>query len=155
MQDELIFKPISEEELDEVERIEKESFSEAWSRDAFLDAIGSKFHRIYCLKQKDCESERLLGYIGWTSVAGEAEITNVAIDGKFRRRGYGAVLMERALSALEGEGNDKVFLEVRAGNVPAVGLYEKFGFREIGIRKNFYRFPTEDARLMVKILKNQ
>ena len=147
-----IFEPLSETDVDEVERIEKESFSESWSRDAFTDAIGNEFHRIFCLKRKGEGENELLGYIGWAVVYGEAEITNVAIDKKFRGHGYGNVLMEKAIAVIEKEDNKNVFLEVRAGNKPAIGLYDKFGFKEIGVRKNFYRFPTEDALVMMKTI---
>ena len=148
--DNWIFTALSEKDIDEVERIEKESFSEPWSRDAFEDATDNGFHRIYCLKLGTENADITVAYIGWAVVSGEAEITNVAVDAKFRGKGCGNELMKHAMAAFEKEGVEKIFLEVRAGNAPAIGLYEKFGFRGIGVRKNFYRFPTEDAIVMMK-----
>ena len=77
-------------------------------------------------------------------VCGEAEITNIAVAGSHRRRGIGGMLLE----AIIGTGAERVLLDVRASNMAARGLYEKYGFRVDGIRRGFYAKPREDAVLM-------
>lgn len=158
---------LTNEDIPTVARIEKETFSEAWSENAFAEAVGSTWHRFYCLKIRGIkqdgaasgdmpESEWILaGYIGYAVSPPEAEITNVAVDIKFRGQGYGNVLMKEALGLMKQEGIETVFLEVRAGNVPAIGLYTKYEFEKIGVRKKFYRFPDEDAIVMMRALNNK
>lgn len=124
---------------------EKACFSVPWSEETvssemrketntFLGAFG--------------EEDRLLGYIGWQSVAPEADIFNVAVLPDARRNGIGDALVSE-MTAMARENGIFVFnLEVRASNLGAIGLYEKQGFVFCGIRKNYYTEPNENALLM-------
>ncbi len=134
-------KPKTEEPAGEIEQ----PLSEKTSCNGDEISLGSR-------KDGLAEECLLVGYIGFTSVLDEAEITNVAIDKSFRGLGYGSVLMEKLLEIISKEEISRVFLEVRVGNEAAKGLYKKHGFEKIGVRKNFYRFPTEDAIVMMKML---
>jgi [ribosomal protein S18]-alanine N-acetyltransferase len=84
---------------------------------------------------------QLAGFLVWRDIAGESEILNLAVDPSFRRRGIAAAL----LAALPPQ---RVFLEVRASNLPARRLYEKAGFRAISVRRAYYHDPPEDGIVM-------
>lgn len=142
----LSFTLIKSEDVDRVAEMEKESYSEPWSRNAFNDAVDSDFHEIYCLWKDD----EIIGYIGYTPVQIEAEVTNVTIDKSMRGKGYGSLLLENALQKMKEKGVVNVYLEVRVSNEAAIRLYKKHGFEILGIRKKFYRFPDEDAYVMKK-----
>lgn len=88
------------------------------------------------------------GFICGRSVAGEAEVLRLAVAGPWRRRGVAAGLLAHSLDFLARAGAARVFLEVRAANAPARALYEKFGFRQAGLRKNYYAAPKDHAVVM-------
>ena len=83
-------------------------------------------------------------------MAGEGEISNVAVAEKFRRRGIGRKLMEYMLKEAPSFGIGDLTLEVRVSNAPAISLYESLGFHKEGVRPGFYEKPKEDALIMWK-----
>ena len=92
----------------------------------------------------------VLGYVGMMYVLDEGYISNVATDLPWRRQGIADALIGRLCAICEGLRLSFVSLEVRAGNAPAVALYEKHGFAPVGLRKNYYERPREDAVIMTK-----
>lgn len=91
---------------------------------------------------------RIVGFVGVTGIPPEWEITNVAVRGEYQAQGIASSLLaELARSAVE-YGVEEIFLEVRITNQSAIRLYQKFGFDRIGVRKNYYHDPTEDAMIM-------
>jgi ribosomal-protein-alanine N-acetyltransferase len=94
----------------------------------------------------------VLGYIGSQSVLGESDMMNVAVHPDHRRRGIGEMLVNALSRDLKERGNVCLTLEVRDSNVPAIALYEKLGFTQVGLRKNYYRNPKEDALILRKSL---
>lgn len=144
--EEITIRPMTEEDLEQVETIERESFSVPWSFDAFKSAMALP-HTIYLVA---CAGREILGYCGMYISLDEGEIPNVAVRPDARNRRVG----ERMLSELLRRGADRgvasVFLEVRAGNEPARKLYARLGFEAAGVRKNFYEKPVEDAVIMWK-----
>ena len=88
-------------------------------------------------------------YGGMLTVLDEGQITNVAVDPIHRRKGYGRKIVSALLDYAEKNGIVSVSLEVRESNEAAIALYESFGFCRRGLRKNFYRDPTESAIVMV------
>ena len=98
------------------------------------------------------EDETVLGFAGVHIIAGEGYITNIAVRESARRRGIGKILLERIIDICRDKCT-LVTLEVRKSNAPAISLYEKLGFETLGIRKNFYEKPTEDAVIMTLYLK--
>ncbi|MGN0319564.1 MAG: ribosomal protein S18-alanine N-acetyltransferase, partial [Lachnospira sp.] len=126
--------------------IEKQIFSIPWSQKSFEDACQSE-DNIYLV----CEMNgQIAGYCGLWTVLGEGNITNMAVSGGFRRLGIAEALMKE----MEKRGMSKnvvtYFLEVRKSNEAAVNLYKKMGYVQIGVRKNFYEKPVEDALVMSK-----
>lgn len=146
----MMIKLLEPEMVTQVAVLEKESFSEPWSEQAFLDTINSKNARVYCLFTEDM----FIGYAGVSFCMDEGEITNVAIVKEQRGKGYGKKLMEGTIEAEKLRGVTKLFLEVRESNDNAIRLYKSVGFKATGIRKNFYAKPVENAVLMERLEDN-
>ena len=141
-----VIRPMTEEDTFAVSQIEQGIFSLPWSQKSFADAC-SNADNVYLV----CETDGVIaGYCGMWTVLGEGNITNMAVSPDYRRRGIAQILMQ----AMEEYGEDKkvtsYFLEVRQSNAPAIALYEKMGYKNIGIRKRFYEKPVEDAVIMTK-----
>ena len=83
-------------------------------------------------------------------VLDEGYISNVAVSPEYRRQGIADALIERLCIICRGLELSFVTLEVRAGNMPAIALYEKHGFHRVGLRRNYYERPREDALIMTK-----
>lgn len=94
-----------------------------------------------------------MGYIIFWLIQDEAQISNFAIHPDFRGRGLGEEVLSRILELIQKRGGKEVILEVRPTNMPARMLYAKFGFKVVGIRKQYYNLPREDAMLMAKVLQ--
>lgn len=107
--------------------------------------LDQKFLKIF-------ENELEVGTIEYTLAADEAQIIDILICPEYRSQGYGTKLLHEFLAMLEPKYS-YVILEVRETNLVAIALYEKFGFVQIDIRKNYYKDPVENALLMKKILK--
>ena len=147
MEKDLCIKQMTTEDLDAVSSVEKAVFSMPWTKDGFaaaLDMAGSNY-----LVAIDDENN-LVGYCGYYSVLDEAEITNVAIAPPYRKKGYAKAMLLKLLEQAKQNGIKTVVLEVRFSNADAIGLYEKLGFCKLGIRKNFYELPKEDAIIMLQ-----
>ena len=85
------------------------------------------------------------GLAAFQLAAGEASLNTLAVAPAVRRRGVGEALLRAALASLRAQGAQFCFLEVRAGNRPALALYQKLGFARVGVRKGFYHCPPEDG----------
>lgn len=139
---------MQEEDLDAAAAIEQTLFSKPWSRESLAGAIKMQGN-LYLSAFWDGQ---LAGYCGMWRSFEEGNITNVAVAEPFRRRGIAVGMLTRLMEMAGEEGVSRFFLEVRAGNQPALRLYEGLGFSSIGIRKNFYECPAEDAVIMEKTL---
>ena len=139
-------RPMTEEDLPQVETIEQESFSMPWSLDAFRSTI-LREDTIYLAA---CREKEILGYCGMYVSFDEGEIPNVAVKVACRNQGIGESMLTVLLERAANSGVTSVFLEVRESNQAARRLYEKLGFEEAGIRKNFYEKPRENAVIMWK-----
>ncbi len=117
-----------------------------WSRSAFLEMI-TKEDAAYYVAELD---GTIVGGCGVLLIAGEGNITNVAVDMALRNRGIGTRMLRYLIGEGEQKGLSAFTLEVRAGNAAAIHVYEKLGFRSEGIRPNFYEKPVEDAVIMWK-----
>lgn len=135
-----------EEDLEQVCAIENQIFSKPWSESDFLSSIRNPQH-IYLVAE---DKGTIMGYCGMWGIAGEGQITNVAVDPSFRRQGVAKRLFHVFLERGEQDGLTAFTLEVRTSNLPAIQLYRKFGFEDAGIRKDFYEAPKEDALIMWK-----
>ena len=131
---EIIYRLMSEGDIKQVAAIEKEIFSLPWSEKSFLDSLKNE-NVAYCG-----------AYISFE----EADISNVAVKKNFRRKNVAENMLNKLFYECGEKGVSDITLEVRETNVPAISLYEKLGFEEAGIRKNFYEKPVENALIMWK-----
>lgn len=125
--------------------IEKEAFSLPWNESGFLDAI--KMENTICLTA-ECEGD-IAGYCVLYYAADEGDISTIAVHPRFRQRGVADLLISHIKKEVEKHRIVLIFLEVRPSNIPARRLYEKHGFVSVGVRKNFYEKPKEDALTML------
>ena len=95
------------------------------------------------------DSGRPIAYMLGRIIAPEGEIYRIAVEKEHRKRGIGYRLLSFALKTERGRGLECTFLEVRSQNAAAIALYRAHGFTEIGVRKNYYKDPTDDAIVMV------
>jgi len=140
------FEPLSENVMDEVLAIERDSFPEPWSRRLFQQEMnhpGSEFVVMIM-------DARVVGYGGFWMVLEEAHITSVAVLPELRRRGLGSLLLSRLLEIAVGKGARRATLEVRESNVAGINLYRKFGFEPVAVRHKYYSKTQEDALIMWK-----
>lgn len=124
--------------------IERECFSAPWNEKMIEEELSNPcaHYIVY-----ECDGE-VCGYVGLHSILDEGYITNIAVSEKHRRKGIASALLEKLIS--DTEKLSFITLEVRVSNVPAISLYERFGFENVGTRKNYYTNPSEDALLMTK-----
>lgn len=131
--------------LDEILEIERACFSDPWSHIAFEGALDNPAFTF-----RVCRVDgRIAGYVLGMSVPPEAEIANIAVLPEMRRMGIGSLMLEDYMSLAGKMGCNTFFLEVRQSNLSARALYESMGYRPIGIRKNYYKNPKENAVVMI------
>lgn len=130
----------------QVAQLEKICFADPWSKKSVASELDNPLS--YWLVA--VEEDRVVGYVGSQSVEGESDMMNVAVHPDHRRQGIGQALVEDLVKALRQRGNHSLTLEVRVSNEKAIGLYEKLGFSQVGLRKNYYRNPKEDALILRK-----
>ncbi len=129
--------------------IEKKSFSNPWHLSSFEGEI-QNYDISFPYVVIHPETQRLIGYVIFWQIGGEVQISNFAVHPDFRRMSIGSSVLGRILEIIKRRGAKIVILEVRESNNSARFLYKKFGFKEAGIRKNYYSRPDEDAVVMAK-----
>lgn len=138
---------MSEEDLSWVTEVENRCFPDPWLTEAFeAEITQNDFSKPIVALLGDIR----VGYAVPRYIADELEITNFAVDPDFRRMNVGSMMLGRILS--DGEKRDVKYgyLEVRVGNLAAIKLYKKFGFNEVGLKKNYYSGINTDAIIMMK-----
>ncbi|KQL17638.1 ribosomal protein S18-alanine N-acetyltransferase [Cytobacillus solani] len=141
----LTFRFMDINDVDDILKIEHESFTLPWSREAFLNELTTNQYALYLGLEED---GKVIGYCGVWIVVDEAQITNVAILPEFRGRKLGEALMRQVMEIASERGARTMSLEVRVSNSIAQSLYRKLGFQNGGIRKNYYSDNQEDALVM-------
>lgn len=134
------------EHVPQVAQLEKLCFSDPWSE----NSVASELENALSLWLVALEGDQVAGYVGSQTVLGETDMMNVAVHPDFRRQGVAESLILSLMEALKAQDSHSLTLEVRSSNVPARGLYEKLGFSQIGLRKNYYRNPKENACILQK-----
>jgi ribosomal-protein-alanine N-acetyltransferase len=139
-----------EDHLEQIAELEKQCFSDPWS----LRSITSELNNPLSLWiVAECDGT-VAGYVGSQSVLGEADMMNLAVSPLFRRQGVASGLVEALIKHLKERDVHVLVLEVRASNEPAIRLYEKYGFVQVGRRPNYYAHPKEDALILRKEWKD-
>jgi ribosomal-protein-alanine N-acetyltransferase len=134
------------EDLDGVLAVDEASFSRPWTRQMYeSEFLNRETSRLHVLRLPEV---RVAGYIATWIVVDEVHINNIAVLPAYRGRGYGSALLAHALAEAAGVGAERATLEVRRSNDAARRLYERFGFRMAGVRRDYYSHPTEDALIL-------
>ncbi len=141
---------LSRENIDNVWELEKKCFpDDPWSYESFEKELDNGIS-VYIVATDDNTGE-VVGYAGVWFMYDCANITNIAVDEGFRREGIGGKLLELLIELSKERNMESITLEVRTSNIPAIQLYEKFGFISCGCRKRYYQ-GKEDALIMTKQL---
>lgn len=139
------FRKMTIHDVNEVYEIEKQSFTLAWTKEAFEQEMLKNEFAYYVLAETQ---EGVVGYCGMWLVMDEAHITNIAISAKERGKKFGEALMKEAIETAKAQGAKLMTLEARVSNIAALNLYRKLGFQNGGIRKGYYTDNQEDAIVM-------
>lgn len=140
------FRKMVLEDVDAVWELEKASFPTPWSRDAFVHEMLENRFAYYVVGENSLG--KVMAFCGMWLVEDECHITNVAVSNEYRGQGIGEALMRQAIQITKDHGGRLMTLEVRVSNDVAKNLYRKLGFRDGGIRKNYYTDTQEDALVM-------
>lgn len=137
------FEPLKFEHLQQMAEIEREAFDQPWTVNMFIPEVEDEnAHYVVGVR-----GDEVICYGGFHKILDEAHITNIAVKRGERGRGIGKFLMSELLSRAKMLGVERVTLEVRSDNIPALNMYESFGFRVEGVRKKYYN-NMYDALIM-------
>lgn len=143
---EIIIKPMEKTDIDNVIAIEAKAYGEHhWSKESFMNELANELARYYSAFDENGE---LVGYAGCWQILEEVHITNIAVSPDFRRNKIGEKLLRQIIDDCYKNKAKYITLEVRVSNIPAISLYEKFGFKSLGVRKGYYQNNNEDALIM-------
>ena len=137
---------MNESHIQPIAELEKVCFTDPWSESSIRSELGNSLS----LWVFAVEHDNLAGYVGSQSVLGWADMMNLAVAPAYRRRGIGEKLVEELVIRLKENKVTCLTLEVRASNDPAIRLYQKLGFNEVGKRPGYYHKPREDALILRK-----
>lgn len=137
---------LNEEYVEKLVKLENECFSDPWTANMFIGDLKNENTCYFGAFDDD----KLIGYAGmWMSVD-DGQICNVAVHPDYRRKGIGTSLVISLIQVCKRKKLSSITLEVRESNEKAILLYKKLGFERVGLRKNYYKNPTENAILMTK-----
>ena len=139
--------PMNADHLDEVAELERICFSVPWSRNMLAEELDNLLSAFLVALD---DNDKVVGYAGVQVILDEGYITNVAVFPEYRRLGVAAKIIDVYMNF--AAANDLAFLtlEVRPSNEAAIALYRRFGFEEVGRRKNYYDLPKEDALILTR-----
>ncbi len=144
MQNSIKIEQIAKKDAPCVAKIEAECFSTPFKESDILEYIDNPIWNFFVARLDG----NVVGYISFTTILDECQIVNVATTPSARKMGVGKALVGELLKFATKNEIKKIFLEVRESNVPAINLYKKFGFLAVGVSKNHYSQPAENAILM-------
>jgi len=136
--------------VQQIAALEKECFSDPWSENTIARELDDPL-AYWLVAEYD---GAVVGYVGSQTVLGESDMMNIAVSKAYRRRGIAQQLVEALVRALKEKGAYRLTLEVRLSNEPALALYRKLGFVQVGRRPNYYSNPREDALILRKEWEN-
>ena len=137
---------MKESHVSQIAALEKLCFSDAWSENSIRSELSIKLS----LWLVAVDGDRVAGYIGSQTVLGWADMMNLCVSPDYRRQGLGEQLTAELERQLRENRVECLTLEVRVSNAPAIALYEKLGFVQVGKRPRYYEKPREDALILRK-----
>ena len=141
---------MNKDHVPQIAYLEAQCFSDPWSE----KSIASELENPLSLWLVAEENGQVYGYVGSQTVLDESDMMNVAVDPGFRRQGIARALIETLIAELSKMGSRCLRLEVRVSNETARALYARMGFQQLGLRKNYYHNPKEDALILGKEWEN-
>ena len=141
---------VTDAHIPQIEQLEQQCFSMPWTAELLRSQMKDAQHEFIAALSPD---GTVLGYVGMMYVLDEGYISNVAVSPDYRRQGIADKLIDHLCVLCRDHALSFVTLEVRAGNTPAIALYEKHGFQRVGLRRNYYERPREDALIMTKFFE--
>lgn len=141
----IVITSMDADHLDDLSDLESMTFSTPWSYDALAEELQNPLAVFYVAE--DVEAESAVGYLGMHHILDEGFITNIVVHPACRRQGIACALLTEARRYGKRQEMNRICLEVRASNIAARKLYERFGFEQDGVRPGFYDSPKEDAIL--------
>ncbi|BCI61622.1 ribosomal protein S18-alanine N-acetyltransferase [Solibaculum mannosilyticum] len=138
--------PMSEADIPHLTKLEAICFSSPWSEQGLRDELYNP-NAVFLVAKRE---ESILGYLGFYHILDQGDIANVAVFPEARRLGVASSLLRAAVDYAHSHGICRMTLEVRPSNIPALKLYEAFGFVEVGRRRRFYVKPDEDALILAR-----
>ena len=136
--------------VSQIAQLEKLCFSDPWSEKSIESELSCRLS----LWLVALDGDKVVGYVGSQTVIDESDMMNIAVHPECRRCGIAEKLIDALVNALGEKGSRGLSLEVRASNAPAIALYQKMGFSQVGRRPNYYRNPREDALILRKEWEN-
>ena len=130
----------------QIAELEKCCFYDPWSEMSIASELNN---RLSCWLVA-LDGDVVVGYVGSQTVLGETDMMNIAVHPGYRKQGIATDLIQTLIDTLSKQGSHSLMLEVRQTNEPAKNLYQALGFETVGIRKNYYRNPREDALILRK-----
>ena len=130
----------------QIAELEKRCFNDPWSENSIASELNN---RLSCWLVA-LEGDVVIGYVGSQTVLDETDMMNIAVHPDYRNQGVAKNLIQTLMDTLSGQGSHSLMLEVRQSNEPAKNLYASLGFETVGIRKNYYRNPKENALILRK-----
>ena len=144
----MIIETMNAAHVSQIAELETLCFSDPWREKSIETELSCRLS----LWLVALDGDKVVGYVGSQTVIDESDMMNIAVHPDHRRQGIAEALIEALTDALREKGSKALTLEVRASNIPAITLYDKLGFVQVGLRKNYYRNPKEDARILRKEL---
>ncbi len=139
-------KPMQRDDVDSVVALEAVAYGEHhWSKESFYNELSNDLAKYFSVFN---ENDELIAYCGSWHILEEAHITNIAVSPNYRRMHVGEALLKTVIDECYKNMVKYITLEVRAGNATAIALYEKYGFKSLGLRKGYYQDNNEDALIM-------
>ena len=138
--------PMNKDHVAQIASLERQCFADPWSEGSIASELDNPLSLWLVAEQNGA----VCGYVGSQTVLDETDMMNIAVRPDCRRQGIAAALIEELVSRLKERGSHILRLEVRESNAPAIALYNSMGFTQLGIRKNYYRNPKENALILGK-----
>lgn len=143
---EISISPMTKEDVEAVVQIEAEAYGKHhWAKSSFYDEMSNNLAKYYVAKTPAGE---LVGYAGTWHIIDEGHITTIAVKKEYLRNHIGEAIIQRIIDDCYKNNIKYLTLEVRVSNIPAIKLYEKYGFQSLGTRKGYYQDNNEDALIM-------
>lgn len=146
----LKIRPLCENDLIEVDLLERKIFPDPWPLSAFHEVLDNKeINGLVGLLD-----EHIVAYAVFTIGRGESRLANIAVAPNFRRKSIAKILISNILKIVKEANCENIFLDVRPSNAAAINLYKIFGFTELYTKPDYYQSPKEDVLVMMKTMGN-